>query len=137
MRNLALSATHVFTIQAEEVIQFSSPVSEGTSALLSAIAFDVDRDAVFAATESEGEILVWRTPGTVSPGGGPSFVFCGSFITPNPRIVNLRVLSESSQLALVTLAGDIVVWGLDELGNIVVSCLMGYTVCGVLIAVAG
>ncbi|KAF8845970.1 pol II transcription elongation factor [Paxillus ammoniavirescens] len=119
MRNLALSATHIFTIQAEEVIQFSSPISEGASALLSAIAFDVDRDAVFAATESEGEILVWRTPGTVSPGGGPSFVFCGSFITPSPRIVNLRVLSESSQLALVTLAGDIVVWGLDELGNTV------------------
>ncbi|KIK96350.1 hypothetical protein PAXRUDRAFT_138652 [Paxillus rubicundulus Ve08.2h10] len=67
--------------------------------------------------ESEGEILVWRTPGTVPPSGGPSFVFCGSFVTPNPRIVNLRVLSESSQLVLVTLAGDIVVWGLDELGN--------------------
>ncbi|KAF9222466.1 pol II transcription elongation factor [Gyrodon lividus] len=121
MRNLALSTIRVSTIQAEDVIRFSGPTSEGASAVLSAIAFDVDRDATYAATEStEGEILLWRTPGITSPPvSGSSFVFCGSFATPNPRIVSLRVLSELSQLALVTLTGDIVVWGLDECGKFV------------------
>ncbi|KIJ66069.1 hypothetical protein HYDPIDRAFT_174791 [Hydnomerulius pinastri MD-312] len=46
-------------------------------------------------------------------------MFCGSYATSNPRIVSLRVLAESSQLALVTFAGDIVVWELDDSGSFV------------------
>jgi elongator complex protein 1 len=123
MRNLALSTVSISTLQAEDSIQFSIPTSEGNCAVLSAIAFDLDRKTVFAGTESsQGEILVWRTSdGTSSIPKNDSFVFCGSYNSPNARIANLRVLSESNQLVLVTLSGDIVVWELDESGGFSVS----------------
>jgi len=125
MRNLTLSTVQISTLQAEDVIQFSSPTSDDDAAVLSAIAFDLDRNAIFAGTESsQGTILVWRTSESASstPGNWP-FVFCGSYISPNAGsgIASLSVLSESNQLVLVTHAGDIVVWELDESGGFVVS----------------
>ena len=127
MRNLTLSTVQISTLQAEDVIQFSSSTSDDDAAVLSlsAIAFDLDRNAIFAGTESsQGTILVWRTSESASstPGDGP-FVFRGSYISPNAGsgIASLSVLSESNQLVLVTHAGDIVVWELDESGGFVVS----------------
>lgn len=123
MRNLTLSTVQISVLQPEDVIQFSSPTSDNVSAVLSATAFDLDRNAIFAGTESlHGEILVWRTSDSVSstPGRG-SIVFCGSYTSPNAGIASLRVLSESNQLVLVTRAGDIVVWELDGSGGFVVS----------------
>ncbi|KAF9237879.1 pol II transcription elongation factor [Melanogaster broomeanus] len=77
MRNLAVSTTRVSAIQAEDVTQLSSPTSEGASAVLSAIAFDVDRDALFAATESGCQCR--RYPGLENIGKG--FSSCGwSFV---------------------------------------------------------
>lgn len=123
MRNLTLSTVQISILQAEDVIQFSSPTSNDAYANLSAIAFDLDRNATFAGTESsQGVIFIWRTSDSVPPTpGNRSFVFCGSYTPPNAGIASLRVLSESNQLVLVTLAGDIVVWELDESGDFVVS----------------
>ncbi|KAG8220453.1 IKI3 family-domain-containing protein [Butyriboletus roseoflavus] len=121
MRNLTLSTVQISILQAEDVIQFSSPTSDDASVVLSAIAFDLDRNTTFAGTESsKGVVSIWRTSDNVSstPGSG-SFVFCGLYTSPNARIASLRVLSESNQLVLVTLPGDIVVWELDESGDFV------------------
>jgi elongator complex protein 1 len=122
MRNLTLSTVQISLLLAEDVIQFSNPTSDDATAVLSAIAFDLDRNTTFAGTESsQGVILVWRVSGTVSPTpGNVSFVFCGSYTSPSAGIASLRVLSESNQLVLVTRAGDIVVWELDESGGFVV-----------------
>lgn len=123
MRNLTLSTVQISILQAEDVIKFSSPTSDDATAVLSAIAFDLDRNATFAGTESsQGVILVWRTSDIASPTpGNVSFVFCGSYTSPSAGIASLRVLSESNQLVLATRAGDIVVWELDESGSFVVS----------------
>ncbi|KAF8554834.1 pol II transcription elongation factor [Imleria badia] len=121
MRNLTLSTVQISTLQTEDVIQFSSPTSDDTTAVLSAIAFDLDRNATFVGTESsQGAIMVWKTSnrGSPTPGNG-SFVFCGSYTSSNAGIASLRVLSESNQLVLVTRAGDIVVWELDDSGGFV------------------
>ena len=125
MRNLTLSAIQISALQAEDVIQFSSPISDDATAVLCAIAFDLDRNATFTGTESsQGIISIWRTSNSVSStAGNVSFIFCGSYIFPGTKagMANLRVLSESNQLVLMTCAGDIVVWELDESGNFVVS----------------
>ncbi|KAN0081459.1 IKI3 family domain containing protein [Tylopilus felleus] len=121
MRNLTLSTVQLSTLQAEDVIQFSSPTSDDDTAVLSAIAFDLDRGATFVGTESsQGVILVWKTSDRAlqTPENG-TFVFCGSYTSSNTGIASLRVLSESNQLVLVTRAGDIVVWELDESGGFV------------------
>lgn len=123
MRNLTLSTVQISILQADDVIQFSNPTSDDASAVLSAIAFDLDRNATFTGTESsQGVILIWRTSYSVpSTLGDGSFVFCGSYASPDVGIASLRVLSEFNQLVLVTLAGDIVVWELEESGDFVVS----------------
>ena len=123
MRNLTLSTVQVSILRADDVIQFASPTSDNVSAVLSAIAFDLDRNVVFAGTESShGEISIWRTSDSIPPtSGNGSFVFCGSYTSQDARIASLRVLAESNQLVLVTLAGDIVVWELDESGGFTVS----------------
>ena len=123
MRNLTLPTIQISILRAEDVIKFSSPTSDDATAVLSAIAFDLDRNATFAGTESsQGAILVWRASDTSFPTPGNVFlVFCGSYTSPSAGIASLRVLSESNQLVLVTRAGDIVVWGLDESGGFVVS----------------
>lgn len=123
MRNLTLSNVQIFILHAEDVIQFSSPTSDDASTVLSAIAFDLDRNVAFAGTESsQGVVSIWRMSAGVSPTpGNGSFVFCGLYTSPNARIASLRVLSESNQLVLVTFPGDIVVWELDESGDFVVS----------------
>lgn len=123
MRNLTLSTVQISTLRAEDVSQFSSLTSDDATAVLSAIAFDLDRNATFVGTESlKGVIMVWKTSGSDSstPGNG-SFVFCGSYTSSNAGIASLRVLSETNQLVLVTRAGDIVVWELDDSGGFVVS----------------
>lgn len=122
MRNLTLSAVQISVLRAEDVIQFSSPTSDDVSATLSAIAFDSDRSAIFAGTESpRGGILVWRTSDNVSlTSECGSFLFCASYASSS-GIASLRVLSESNQLVLVTRGGEIVVWELDESGSPVVS----------------
>ncbi|KAG9312244.1 IKI3 family-domain-containing protein [Chiua virens] len=121
MQNLTLSAVQISTLQAEDAIRFASPTCDGSSAVLSAITFDLDRNAIFAGTESsQGEILIWRTSNSVTfVSGNDSFVFCGSYTAPNARIANLKVLSESNQLVLVTHTGDIVAWELDDSRGIV------------------
>lgn len=125
MRNLTLSTVQLSTLQAEDVIQFSSPTSDDDTAVLSAIAFDLDRGATFVGTESsQGVILVWKTSDrALQTHENGTFVFCGSYTSSNTGIASLRVLSESNQLVLVTRAGDIVVWELDESGGFVVSDL--------------
>lgn len=123
MRNLTLSSVQISALRAEDVIQFSRLTSDNISTVLSAIAIDLDRNAIFAGTESssQGEISIWKTSDSVSSSPQEHFfVFCGSYTSPNAGIASLRALSESSQLVLVTLAGDIVVWELDESGGLVV-----------------
>ncbi|KAG6382066.1 pol II transcription elongation factor [Boletus reticuloceps] len=121
MRNLTLSTVQIFALQAEDVIQFSSPTSDDATAILTAIAFDLDRQTTFVGTESsQGVILIWRTSESdrvPQTSRHRPFVFCGSYTLPDAGIASLRVLSESNQLVLVTRAGDIVVWELDESGG--------------------
>ncbi|KAL4071351.1 IKI3 family-domain-containing protein [Scleroderma yunnanense] len=114
MRNLAQVAVQVVTLHAEAVGQFSNVLA----ATLSTTAFDIDRDITFVATESSGAILIWKTEGNhLFSLEEPSFSFCGSYVTSEPCIASLRVLADSSRLALITRAGDIVVWELGDTGN--------------------
>ncbi|KAI6009884.1 pol II transcription elongation factor [Pisolithus marmoratus] len=115
MRNISRDAIRIVTLRTEDVEQVTP---DGTSATIAAIAFDVDRDVTFAATTCGGKILIWRTAGRrfISPEES-SFCFCGSYPTPDPRTVNLRVLAESSRLVLVSRSGDIVVWELSDSGD--------------------
>ncbi|KAH7883327.1 pol II transcription elongation factor [Phlebopus sp. FC_14] len=116
MRNLVPSAIQVVTLRAGDVVK----TAVGLPLSLTSTAFDVDRDLTFVATEVEGEITIWRTFGKIGLSTNErSFIFCGSFATPDPRVVSLRVLAETSHLVLVTLAGDIVVWELEESGHFV------------------
>ncbi|KIM63897.1 hypothetical protein SCLCIDRAFT_1213692 [Scleroderma citrinum Foug A] len=118
MRNLTQIAVQVVSLNADDVGQFSSVPPEGLAATLSATAFDIDRDITFAATECSGEILVWKISANhLLSLEEPSFSFCGSYVTPEPRIASLRVLAETSRLALITHAGDIVVWELGDSGD--------------------
>ena len=118
MRNLAQISVQVVSLNAEDVGQFSSALPEDAAATLSATAFDIDRGITFAATECRGEILIWKTSeDQLFSQKEPSFYFCGSYATPDPYISSLRVLAETSRLALITRAGDIVVWELGDSGD--------------------
>lgn len=130
MRNLTQIAVQVVSLNADDVGQFSSVPPEGPAAILSATAFDIDRDITFAATECNGEILVWKISANhLLSLEEPSFSFCGSYVTPEPRIASLRVLAETSRLALITHAGDIVVWELGDSGDFNVDNLLSVTIC--------
>ncbi|KAF8132053.1 pol II transcription elongation factor [Boletus edulis] len=123
MRNLTLSTVQIFALQTEDVIQFSSPTSDDATAILTAIAFDLDRQTTFVGTESsQGVILIWRTTdssdGVPQTSGHGLFVFCGSYTLPDAGIASLRVLSESNQLLDESggFAGDADVLGTVESG---------------------
>ncbi|KAI6112013.1 pol II transcription elongation factor [Pisolithus croceorrhizus] len=115
MRNISQDSIQVATLRTEDVEQVTT---DETNATIAAIAFDVDRDVTFAATTCGGKILIWKTAGRRLPSPKePSFCFCGSYATPDPRIVSLRVLAEASRLVLVARSGDIVVWELGDSGD--------------------
>ncbi|KAI5988054.1 pol II transcription elongation factor [Pisolithus albus] len=115
MRNISQDSIQKVTLRTEDVEQVTA---DGTNATIAATAFDVDRDVTFAATTCEGKILIWKTAGArLLPPEESSFCFCGSYITPDPRIASLRVLAEASRLVLVARSGDIVVWELGDSGD--------------------
>ncbi|KAI6007771.1 pol II transcription elongation factor [Pisolithus orientalis] len=115
MRNISQDSVQIVTLRTEDVERVTP---DGTSATFAATAFDVDRGVTFAATTCGGEILIWKTAGRrLLPPEESSFCFCGSYATPDPRIVSLRVLAESRRLVLVTRSGDIVVWELGDSGD--------------------
>ncbi|KIK18014.1 hypothetical protein PISMIDRAFT_30603 [Pisolithus microcarpus 441] len=115
MRNISQDSIQVVALRTEDVEQVTT---NGTNATIAVTAFDVDRDVTFAATTCGGEILIWKTAGRrLLPPEESSFCFCGSYATPDPRIVSLRVLAEASRLVLVARSGDIVVWELGDSGD--------------------
>ncbi|KAG1716215.1 hypothetical protein ID866_955 [Astraeus odoratus] len=118
MRNLVQLALQTIALNAEVVEQYAGPMPDGSVPSIAATAFDVDRNVTYSAMTLQGKILIWKTSGEcLFSLEEPSFSFCGSYITPESQIASLRVLAESSQLALVTRAGDIVIWDLDDSGN--------------------